>query len=259
MCLLALAWRSDPRYPLVVAANRDEFYKRPALAADYWPDAPGLLAGRDEEAGGTWLGVQESGRFAAITNARGAASPGSNSPSRGGLVSDFLASESSAADYARACQEKIADYAGCNLLVCDGQQLFYVTNHPEAELRKLPPGRYPLSNGHLDDHWPKMKRLASGLDAVLDQATPDTTALLDLLTDRQQAKGQELPNTGVGKLVEKQLSSVFIHLPVYGTRCSTAILVDAKGHLQFHERRFNSRGRADGDSHYEMDWPAFIS
>lgn len=255
MCLIALAWHSDPRYPLALAANRDEFYRRPTLPADWWPDAPGVLAGRDEEQGGSWLGLHVSGRFAAVTNARGAASAGRNPPSRGQLVREFLSGNQGASEYAHQCHEQIASYAGCNLLLGDGRQLFYVTNHPAPELRELPAGYYSLSNGHIDDHWPKMRRLAAGMTQALAAETVQTDDLLMLLTDRHQAEADELPHTGIGKRLEKQLSSVFIQMPVYGTRCSTGILAGTNGRLSFHERRFDARGQRAGDSRFTLEWP----
>lgn len=256
MCLIALSWRADARYPLVVAANRDEFYRRRSLPAGWWADAPGLLAGRDEEAGGSWLGIHASGRFAAVTNARGVGAPGRQPPSRGDLVRDFLTSQDSAADFASDRLDRIADYAGCNLLVADQSQLFYLTNHPEPEMRELPPGRHALSNGHIDDLWPKMQRLREALDEQLAQSHPDTDVLLDMLASRDKAAGHELPDTGVGKPLEKQLSPIFIKLPGYGTRCSTAILASADGQLEFHERSFASGGKPAGDARYRLDWPA---
>ncbi|MGB1581212.1 MAG: NRDE family protein, partial [Nevskiales bacterium] len=181
MCLIALSWRADARFPLVVAANRDEFYRRRSLAADFWDDTPELLAGRDEQAGGTWLGVHTSGRFAAVTNARGVGAPGKQPPSRGELVRDFLNSNQSAADFASNRLDAIGQYAGCNLLLADQDKLFYLTNHPEPECRELRPGRYALSNGHIDDHWPKMRRLAESLNALLESEQADIEALLNIL------------------------------------------------------------------------------
>lgn len=256
MCLIALSWRADARYPLVVAANRDEFHRRPTLAANFWPEAPNVLAGRDQEQGGTWLGVTRGGRFAAVTNARGAATAGKSTPSRGALVSNFLASQDSAENFANDYQPQIADYAGCNLLLCDGQTLIYLTNHPKTEMRVLPPGRYAVSNGHIDDPWPKMCQLSAALEDSLQQPQLDSDDLLALLTSQKKAEDHELPSTGVEKLLEKQLSSIFIHLPVYGTRCSTAIIANAEGQMQFHERSFNNRGKASGDVRYSLAWPA---
>lgn len=254
MCLIALSWRADARHPLVVAANRDEFYRRRSLPADFWPDAPGLLAGRDEEQGGSWLGVHTSGRFAAVTNARGVGAPGKHAPSRGHLVRDFLCSGAAAADWAEQCLAVIADYAGCNLLICDGVEMYYLTNHPAPELRLLAPGNYALSNGHIDDIWPKMQRVNASLAQLLQQPAPRTEDLLSILHDRNQASAAELPNTGIGKPLEKQLSPIFIQMPVYGTRCSTALLADAAGRLQFHERSFSAGGKAGGDVQFELDW-----
>ncbi|WP_372877465.1 NRDE family protein [Pseudomonas sp.] len=251
MCLLALSWHNHAQYSLVVAANRDEFYRRPSRAADFWPNAPGVLAGRDEEQGGSWLGLHVDGRFAALTNARGASSvPGA--PSRGALVSDFLTSQLSARAYAETRLQEIAEYAGCNLFVCDSQSLHYLTNHPTPEARELPPGSYALSNGHLDDAWPKMRNLGTRFEQLLLEPIIRSDDLLGILTCRTLANDDDLPDTGVDPSLEKQLSSIFIHLPTYGTRCSTVITVDSNGHTRFTERRFNSEGEAAGDSEYEL-------
>ena len=255
MCLIALSWRADARFPLAVAANRDEFYRRRSLPAEFWDDIPGLLAGRDEQAGGTWLGVHNSGRFAAVTNARGVGAPGKQPPSRGELVRDFLNSDSPASEYAHSKLNEIHQYAGCNLLLADKEKLFYLTNHPEPEFRELAPGRYALSNGHIDDHWPKMRRLADSLNKVLDDEQAETENLLEILRNRDKPPAEELPNTGVGKPLEKQLSPIFIQMPVYGTRCSTAILANTAGQLHFHERSYVAGGKPAGDVEYTIDWP----
>lgn len=255
MCLIALSWRDDPQYPLAMIANRDEFYRRPTLPAAYWKDTPQILAGRDEQQGGSWLGVHTSGRFAAVTNARGAASAGKQPPSRGALVANFLNSEQSAADFGTAYLAQIGDYAGCNLLIGDDRQLFYLTNHPQAELRELPPGSYAVSNGHIDDSWPKMQQLSSSLEQALQQGDVTSDALLALLTSQEKVADEHLPNTGVNKLIEKQLSSIFIQLPAYGTRCSTVLLADTHGQLGFHERSFDKRGRASHDARFDLNWP----
>lgn len=255
MCLIAVSWQEHPAYPLVVAANRDEFYRRPSLPADYWPDAPAVLAGRDEEQGGSWLGVTQTGRFAAVTNARGAAAGRQQAPSRGHLIRDFLTGSQSARDYMEDCHTRIADYAGCNLLCADAEGLFYLTNHPQPELRRLPGGLYVLSNGHMDDEWPKMQRLRQALEAQITEGKLSTDALLERLLDRTLAPRASLPDTGIGQLLERQLSSVFIQLPGYGTRCSTALIASADQSLQFHERRYDKRGRAAGDSRFTLTWP----
>lgn len=254
MCLIVLAWRADPRYSLVVAANRDEFYRRPTEPADHWPDAPHIIAGRDREQGGSWLGITQTGRFAAVTNARGVGGA-KEAPSRGLLVSDYLRGNESAHDYVTHKLEDIQQYAGCNLLVGDGKSLFYLTNHPEPEMRELTPGVHALSNGHIDQHWPKMQKVHEGLAAALKQPEVDQEALFDLMSDRSKPPADDLPNTGVGKILERQLSPVFIQLPVYGTRCTTTIAANHNGQVRFQERRFDAKGNVSGESSFDTTWP----
>lgn len=248
MCLISFAWNAHPDYRLIVAANRDEFYRRPTEPVQHWPDAPQIIAGRDKKAGGTWLGVTSNGRFAALTNARGGASP-KNAASRGLLVQAFLSGELSAADFARSTSPSLDQYAGCNLLVADAKQMFYLTNFPDCQYREVPAGIHALSNGHMDDLWPKMRKVRDGLADKIDD---DDNALFELMSDRHQAEEAELPNTGVGKLLEKQLSSVFIKLPSYGTRCTTVLHLDHEGKGRFSERRFDGRGRTVGQNDIEI-------
>lgn len=256
MCLIALAWRHDERHPLVVAANRDEFHARAAAPANYWDDAPQLLAGRDQTQGGTWLGVTRTGKFAGITNARGTLVASDNAPSRGWLLRDYLMREQSAAEFAQAAVDRLDDYAGFNLFLADSQSLYYLSNVTSPRCRELPPGLYVLSNGHLDSNWPKQQRASAALEHTL-AAVPASSheALLTLLADRTPALDAELPDTGVGTDMERMLSPVFITSPVYGTRCSTVITVDKQGALDFTERRFNPAGEALGESRFAMEWP----
>jgi len=251
MCLIALAWQYHPTHALVVAANRDEFYRRPATAAARWPDDSRIVAGRDEEQGGTWLGIAEHGRFAAITNARGVGGA-KDAPSRGFLVRDFLQGTDPVEDCAANIMAEIHRYAGCNLLLADAGQLWYITNHPQPERRQLAPGLHALSNGHIDHLWPKMQKVRDGLGERLAGNEIDHSSLFDMMTDRSPANKQDLPNTGVGKVLERQLSPVFIRLPVYGTRCTTVLSVDNNGQAKFSERRFNAGGRVDGETTIDL-------
>lgn len=258
MCLITLAWQHHAHYPLVVAANRDEFHKRPTAAADWWADAPDVLAGRDLEQGGTWLGLSRTGKFAGITNARGTVAPDSGAPSRGWLLRDYLCGTVSAANFADQVAKDLCRYAGLNLFLADRTRLFYLSNVTRPALRELPPGRYVLSNGHLDSDWPKMQRAAAALDRVLTGDRIESESLLALLGDRRPALDAELPDTGVGPDMEKLLSPIFITSPVYGTRCSTSITADLAGEVSFTERRFDPSGTAVGDAQYRFHWTSAV-
>jgi uncharacterized protein with NRDE domain len=241
MCLILFAHRAHPAYRLVVAANRDEWFRRPTAPAAFWPDAPGLLAGRDLEQQGTWLGVTTAGRFAAITNFRDPGSQRDEAPSRGRLVSDFLRATASALAYLERLRPEAAAYNGFSLLVGDGASLCYFSNR-EGEIRELGPGIYGLSNSLLDVPWPKVRdgkaRLARRLDDGLE-----ADALLALLDDDGVAPDQELPQTGVGIEWERQLSPLRVRADGYGTRSSTALLIGADGAVAFAERSFDAAGR----------------
>ena len=246
MCLLALAWQLHEDQRLIFAGNRDEFHGRPAEPARWWSDAPGVLAGRDLQAGGTWLGADRSGRFAVVTNFREPVTEtASASPSRGRLVTDFLTGSLMARDYALALAERKDDYAGFNLLAADADGLHYVTNRGSGQL-DLPAGVYALSNSTLNTPWPKVSRLRSRFSDALDRPAA-VDRFLDLLADRRPAADNELPDTGIGKELERLLSPAFIVSPAYGTRCSTVVLLSRNGTAVFAERTFGPDGQATGD------------
>lgn len=236
MCLILVAWQAHPDYPLVVAANRDEFFARPTAPAAFWQDAPQILAGRDLQAGGTWLGVNRQGCFAALTNYREGAQPHANAPSRGALVADFLAGETDAAAYLAALAAHGADYAGFNLFVGDGRRLGYYANRGKGPLW-LAPGIYGLSNHLLDTPWPK---LASAKKAFAKALTglPTQTPFFDLLADREIVPDAHLPETGVPLDWERILSAVFVSSPAYGTRASTLLTIHREGQVTLTERSF---------------------
>ena len=238
MCLIVFAWRPGHAQPLIVAANRDEFYARPSLTLAQWPEAPHVHAGRDLEAGGTWLGVGANGRFAALTNIRDPHQPPARK-SRGELVARFLTGDMSIDDYLADVVGRSLEYAGFNLLVGNANELWHF-NARETEAVMLPPGVYGLSNAGLDTPWPKLLKARAALEEVLDDPQPQ--ALLALLNDPQTAPFAELPDTGVGLATETLLSSVFIASPTYGTRASTALIVQADGTRWMVERSFGPYG-----------------
>jgi len=240
MCLILLAYRYHPEYPLVLAANRDEYYDRPTAPARFWEDAPHLLAGRDLREGGTWLGVTRSGRFAAVTNYRDPGSVKSDAASRGRLVLDFLLEEGDPEDYLNRLTRTANRYSGFNLILGDSRALCWYSNHG-GDSRVLGPGLYGLSNHLLDTPWPKVaegKKALSNLLSRQRHLAPE--ALFAILSDRTRPTDGELPDTGVGLEWERVLSPRFITSPVYGTRSSTVLLVDARDRVTFMERTFNS-------------------
>lgn len=244
MCLIVFAWRPGHATPLVLAANRDEFYARPSLTLAPWDDAPQILAGRDLEAGGGWLGITEDGRFAALTNIRAAQQPRSGR-SRGELVAGFLRGSASPAAYLQQVAAQLNDYAGFNLLVGDRNEL-HLLNAREGLPRKLEAGIYGLSNAELDTPWPKLERARASLAETLPQPSP--ASLLALLEDDWQPPAELLPNTGIDPRWERILGSIFIRSEDYGTRASTALVVAADGSFEIAERSFGQNGRRLGET-----------
>jgi uncharacterized protein with NRDE domain len=252
MCLILFAHRAIPGYALVLAANRDEFFARPTESANYWTDAPHVLAGRDLEKGGTWMGVTRDGRWAAVTNYRDGTRPETGSRSRGELVARYLLEGSSAASYAAAVASAGAEYHGFNLLVGDSEGLHYVSNRV-ARARVLEPGIYGLSNHLLDTPWPKVERGKRQMEALLGGNAEDPTEpLLGLLADHRPADDGDLPETGVSRGWEKLLSSVFIRAPGYGTRASSVLLFEHSGGASLRERSFGASTELLGDRHFRF-------
>lgn len=243
MCLIVFVWRPGHAQPLIVAANRDEFYARPTLPLAQWPDAPHVYAGRDQEAGGTWLGVNADGRFAALTNIRDPHQPPARK-SRGELVARFLSGSLPIDEYLAEVNGRSIEYAGFNLLVgTRGEMWHYNANHTEPA--RLEAGVYGLSNAGLDTPWPKLLKAKAALSQALDNPHPHV--LLELLSDPLTAPFAELPDTGVGLATESLLSSVFIASPTYGTRASTALIVNADGTRWMVERSFGPEGGRLGE------------
>ena len=242
MCLVLVALNSHPDYPLIVAANRDEFYDRPTAPAGFWDDAPAILAGRDLKAGGTWLGIDRRGRFAAVTNYRQGRRERAAPRSRGHLVSGFLTTSTGVRDYMERTQAGAALYNGFNLIAGDASELLYYSNR-EGHIRALEPGVYGLSNHLLDTAWPKVTATKSAFGALLSrEASELIEGLFGLLSDRNQFADDQLPHTGVGPEWERLLSSAFIASSNYGTRCSTVVLVGRDGGGVFVERNFGPQG-----------------
>jgi uncharacterized protein with NRDE domain len=236
MCLILFAWRAHPDYPLVVAANRDEFFSRRTAAADFWEDAPEVLAGRDLEAGGTWLGIARSGRFAALTNYRDPSRNKPSAPTRGELVSRYLTGSMPPQAYLSELETGADRYNGFNLIFGDLDGLWCFSNCGEGE-QDLAPGVYGLSNHLLDTPWPKVARGKSALGAAL-QALPDEAPLFGLLRDDRIAPDEALPRTGISIEWERLLSAGFVRSPQYGTRSATVLLQDKSAVVRFIEQTY---------------------
>ncbi|WP_338488741.1 NRDE family protein [Pseudomonas trivialis] len=243
MCLIVFAWRPGHAQPLIVAANRDEFYARPTLPLAQWPDAPDVYAGRDQEAGGTWLGISADGRFAALTNIREPHQPPART-SRGELVARFLSGSQPIDQYLAEVNGRSIEYAGFNLLLGTRDEMWHY-NANESQPTRLKPGVYGLSNAGLDTPWPKLLKARAALGELLEDPQPQ--ALLAIMSDPQTAPFAQLPDTGVGLATESLLSSVFIASASYGTRVSTALIVNADGTRRMVERSFGPQGGRLGE------------
>jgi uncharacterized protein with NRDE domain len=252
MCVLAFAWRAHPKWRLVVAGNRDELHARPALPLARWRRPKHLLAGRDLQSGGTWLGVSDRGRFAVITNLRGYGAPEPGLTSRGELVRDLLAGEGIYADLRAA---RLSDFNPFNLIIADGEQAHFLSNRPDEIRTLLAPGIYGLSNGALDEPWPKTMRLKELLLEWIVGSASRPEVLLDPLRE------ESLPSVGVRTAVasdvalEPAVSPIFIRNPVYGTRCSTVVAIDCDGEGIIIERLYTPLGDQAGETALRFSWP----
>ena len=240
MCLILFAYRQREDYPLLLIANRDEYYARPTRNAHWWDDAS-VFGGRDLEAGGTWLGINRDGRLAAVTNVRepGGMQPGKRS--RGELTRGFLSGSKSPREYLGEIDARARDYAGFNLLLGDVGELWFYSNRAPG-VKRVEAGIHGISNGAFDEPWPKLSSGKTELAALLDGEI-DSRRLMEILTDHRVAEDHALPSTGVPLDIERMLSSRFIRSPGYGTRASTVLIVDAEGRVEFSEQNFGEEGK----------------
>ena len=238
MCLITFHWQPNSQTPLTLVANRDEFHARPAQAAQFWPEHPQVLAGKDLSAGGTWLGVTRSGHFAALTNVRQLPAPYEGEISRGQLVLDFLSQTPEPMEYLRLIEENALKYDGFNLIVGNRQQCGYFSNRSGQSPLLLQAGLYGVSNATLDIPWPKLSEAKQQLSSWLNQPTQD---LHTLLHNRQTYSEHLQPNTGIGQPWETMLSAAFITSEDYGTRASTALQIH-QDTIQFHEESYDAKG-----------------
>jgi uncharacterized protein with NRDE domain len=239
MCLILFALQQHEDYPLVVIANRDEYYARPTQTAHWWSDTPEIFAGRDLEAQGTWLGVNKNGRFAAVTNVR-EEGIGQARLSRGNLTRDFLSSVEPAENFLTTLEPTADNYAGFNLIVGDNSGLFFYSNR-HAGIRRIQPGIYGVSNGLFDEAWPKLTSGKQALTTTL-KTSLGNNALMQILTDSTIAEDGHLPETGVSLDIERMLSSRFIRSNEYGTRACSIVKFTSRGQIIFAEQNYNSGG-----------------
>ena len=259
MCLIAFNWQHQAPIPLIIAANRDEFYARPTEALHRWADQA-IVAGKDLQANGTWLGVSLSGRVAAITNYRDPSQNLLGTPSRGEITTAFLNGSDTCEQFLEALASRAQVYNPFNLLVFDCLSLMgFESRHRRAF--KLPEGVSAVSNADFNVPWPKASRLRDGFTQTLmhndfegesEVRQPGIKALFALLSDRRTAPDKELPQTGISLEWEKALSAEFIHTPDYGTRASSVVLV-GRNRADFVERNFDAKGFT-GEAHLRMDW-----
>jgi uncharacterized protein with NRDE domain len=236
MCLILFALQQHADFPLIVIANRDEYYARPTRSAHWWEDSREVFAGRDLEAGGTWMGVNRNGRFAAVTNVR---EPGISAParlSRGKLTRDFLSDDETAEDFIEHIRPEANDYAGFNLIVGDSSNLFFYSNR-QSEVIRISPGIHGVSNGRFNEDWPKLTSGKAALSAELE-AGADDLGLMQILTDNAIAADEHLPETGVGLDFERMLSSRFIRSPSYGTRACSLVKFNRQQKISFVEQNY---------------------
>ena len=243
MCIVLFAWQAHPDYPLIVAANRDEFFNRPTEPARWRDD---VLCGLDRSAGGTWVGVTHSGRFAAVTNFREPVEDQSHGiRSRGELPTGFLRGTETAEQYALRVAEHQDQYGGFNLLLHDRNSLWYLSNRGDDPY-PVSPGVHGLSNGLLDTPWPKVERGRKHLREALETSAGHPDNLLELLQDDWCPDDHWLPETGVGIDMERLVAPIFVHSELYGTRASTVVRVDRAGRPEFTEQCWRRDGQPDG-------------
>lgn len=252
MCLIVFSWQMHPRWPLVLAANRDEFHARPSAPLEFWADAPEILAGRDLENGGTWLGISRRHRVAAVTNVRGPEAEPAGLLSRGWLPRDFLLGDLPAMEHARQLCELAANYRRFNLVLFDHGTCAYVTNHPEPRCERIPPGLVSISNGSLASDWPKMRAASVGMRIWLERGDAPLPGLFVTLSDETPAPVAALPDTGVGYEMERFLSPLAIRGETYGTRAMTVLGIDPAGLAQVEERSFGPALEPLGARKYEL-------
>lgn len=249
MCLIVFAYQTHKDFPLLVAANRDEFYKRTSEASHFWPDKPDILAGRDALAGGTWLGISKQGRFAAITNGIKAKTSRSQTLSRGSITVDFLAGEMTAVQYAHEIHSRIGSFNGFHLIIYDMQSMYYIDSQCNIFIRdtcELPAGIYGLSNAGLHSDWPKCEIGKTKMSKIISRDAFDLEDLFTVISSRKLASKSHLEKLGLFEKKDILLSGQFVSTEDYGTRCSTAISISSNEKVNWIEKSFDSSCRVTG-------------
>lgn len=237
MCLIGLRYKTLPGIPFLLLANRDEYFRRKSLVAAPWAENPRIIGGRDRETLGSWMALNQNGRFAAVTNVRTGQRPAPNSRSRGALVKDFVSGTESTLEFAQRLRDECGQFAPFNLLFGQVDDL-YCFHSLRQTLTRLTHGTYGLSNGRLDEAWPKVQQLKGALDEL--KRYPPEQTFFDLLSDDTAPPVTSLPNTGVGTAQERFLAPVFIHGNDYGTRASTVLTINARAEAQLIEQSWHS-------------------
>ncbi len=239
MCLIKFQWDQHPQYKLILVANRDEFYKRKTAAAHFWQDEPSILGGRDLEAGGTWMGMNNEGKFTALTNYRDIQNIKSQAPSRGHLTANYLKNKQKPEAYLMEVEQVAEAYNGFNLLVGNLEELAYFSNY-ENQIRKLTPGLYGLSNHLLDTPWYKVEQAKAILEKEVSKSAIDVDYLIESLHSTDKPADNQVQRTGLPLDKERMLASMFIESPDYGTHSTSVMLIDREGQFYFKEKRYHS-------------------
>jgi uncharacterized protein with NRDE domain len=254
MCLITFTYKGHPKYNLILAGNRDEFYGRPARKAQFWTEEghPNILAGKDLKGGGTWLGLHKDGRWGALTNYRDPKIQKEDPPSRGELILDYLNSGKSAMDYLQQITQKADEYNGFNLLLWDAKGFYHYSNQ-NKRVSNISDGIHGISNALLDTPWPKLTSANRQLKDITDQSKIDKEKLFELLKDETKASEDKLPVTGIPRDLEKAVSSIFIKTENYGSRCSTILLIDREGNIDFTERSYEpGTTKLKSEQHFQI-------
>lgn len=239
MCLITFAFKKHAEYPLILVANRDEFYGRETQAAKEWHEEgyPNIIAGKDLRAGGTWMGINKNGRWAALTNYRDIDNIKENAPSRGDLVLNFLKSDGKPEDYLTELDKISYQFNGFNLLIGDSKTIHYYSNYGK-KIVNVNQGFHGLSNAHLNTPWKKTSDVTQRLKSLVEDDVIEPNSFFEIMSDETKADEKTLPQTGLPLKMEKAISSIFINTPDYGTRCTTILLQNKDGDYTYIERRF---------------------
>jgi len=251
MCLILFGYKVSKDFPVVLAANRDEFYNRPTAPMTFWEDTPNILGGRDLEQNGTWFGINKKGKFSALTNYRDPSSIKQNAPSRGEIIVDYLESNQKDNSFQKTLLNNRLQFNGFNLLFGDRNDLFWFSNLKD-KIEKIKPGIHGLSNKFLNTPWPKVEKGKEQLKKIIDDNLT-AASLFSMLNDQTEPAPHLLPDTGIGSDWERILSPLYIQSETYGTRSSTILLIDSKGKIKVTERTYNPSNKdLFSDAHFVL-------